>query len=187
MKDSMKMTVKYQFLNMLLMHLGAAGVTFVFGMVAFWYFLSQPVWKEVLSVIFMAVYCSMLYLRAKKFAAIDNKPYTPLKPHMAKGFLFGLEISVVTFILLVLFKLMWTFFCVDGGVVGVIPTAINVIFYFWSFPYNGIMGLSEGLMTWYSEVLMLVLPIVFCTLGYVAGSKNIEIIEKFENYMYEDK
>lgn len=185
MKDSMQITVKYQCVNMLLMHLAAAGVTFVFGMVAFWYFLSQPVWKEILSVIFMAVYFVMLYIRAKKFAVSDNKPYTPLKPNTAKGFLFGVLISLATLVLLLIFKLMWAAFSIDDGIVGIIPTAVNVIFYFWSFPYNGIMGLSGGLMTWYSAVIMLLLPIAACTLGYIAGNKNIEVVEKLEEYMYE--
>lgn len=185
MRDSMKITVKYQFVNMLLMHLAAAGVTFVFGMVAFWYFLSRPVWKEILSVVFMAVYFIMLYIRSKKFAVLDNKSYTPLKPSTAKGFLFGVLISAVTIVLLVLFEFMWSAFCVDGGLVGVIPTAVNVIFYFWSFPYNGIMGLSCGLMTWYSIALMLILPVAACGMGYIAGSKNIEVMEKLEEYMYE--
>ena len=35
MKDSMKITVKYQFVYMLLMQVAASGVAFVFGLVAF--------------------------------------------------------------------------------------------------------------------------------------------------------
>lgn len=181
----MKITVKYQLVMMLLMHLAAAGVAFVFGMVAFWYFLTQPVWKELLSVIFMAVYFAMLYLRAKKFAVLDNKPYTPLKPNKIKGVLFGAAVAAVTFILFALFSFVWKHYSADGGVVGVIPTAVNVIFYFWSFPFNGIMNLSEGMMTWYSVALMLILPIAASALGYLAGCKNIEIMEKLEEYMYE--
>ncbi len=185
MRDSMKMTVKYQFAMIILTHIAAAGVAFVFGMIAFWYFLTQPVWKEVLSVVFMAVYFGMLYLRAKKFAVLDSKPYTPLKPSRIKGLLFGVAAAAVTFILMALFRFVWTRYAVDGGVVGVIPTAVNAIFYFWSFPFNGIMNLSEGNMTLYSAVIMLILPIAACFLGYTAGCKNIEILEKLGEYMYE--
>ena len=46
MKDSMKITVKYQFVYMLLMQVAASGVAFVFGLVAFWYFLSMNIAKE---------------------------------------------------------------------------------------------------------------------------------------------
>lgn len=46
MKDSMKITVKYQFVYMLLMQVAASGVAFVFGLVAFWYFLSINIAKK---------------------------------------------------------------------------------------------------------------------------------------------
>ena len=49
MKDSMKITVKYQFVYMLLMQVAASGVAFVFGLVAFWYFLSMNIAKEIIS------------------------------------------------------------------------------------------------------------------------------------------
>ncbi|MCC8169908.1 MAG: hypothetical protein LIO59_06050 [Oscillospiraceae bacterium] len=185
MRDSMKITIRYQYISMLLMQLAASGAIFVFGMVAFWYFLSQPVWKEILSVVFIAVNFGRLYVRAKRFAVLDNKPYTPLKPSKIKGVLFGVVISAVTLILFLLFEYVWTAFRVDDGIVGVFPTVVNVVFYFWSFPYNGIMGLSHGMMTWYSAALMLAVPIAACTLGYIAGCKNIEVIEKLEEYMYE--
>lgn len=185
MRDSMKITVKYQFASIILMQLAAAGVSFVFGTVAFWYFLTKPVWKEILSAVFIAVYFGMLYIRAKRFAVLDNKPYTPLKPNKIKGLLFGMAAAAVTLALFALFKLVWTFYSSDGGVVGIIPTAVNVIFYFWSFPFNGIMNLSEGTVTWYSVALMLAVPVAACALGYIAGCRKIEIIEKLEEFMYE--
>ena len=85
MKDSMKITVKYQFVYMLLMQVAASGVAFVFGLVAFWYFLSINIAKEIISVIFIGVNFAMLYIPAKNFAIRDNKSYTPLKPSKLKG------------------------------------------------------------------------------------------------------
>ena len=85
MKDSMKITVKYQFVYMLLMQVAASGVAFVFGLVAFWYFLSMNIAKEIISVIFIGVNFAMLYIPAKNFAIRDNKSYTPLKPSKLKG------------------------------------------------------------------------------------------------------
>ena len=73
MKDSMKITVKYQFVYMLLMQVAASGVAFVFGLVAFWYFLSMNIAKEIISVIFIGVNFAMLYIPAKNFAIRDNK------------------------------------------------------------------------------------------------------------------
>lgn len=185
MRDSMKMTVRYQFLNMLLMHIAAAGVTVVFGFVAFWYFMSEPIWKEILSVVFMIVYFMIIYIRAKKFALLDNKPYTPLKLSMIKGVLFGVFIAAVTMLLLAVFKGMWAIYGGSGTLGGVIPTIVSMVFYYWTFPYNGIMGLSQGMMTWYSVVIMALLPIAASWCGYFAGSRKIELVEKFEEYMYE--
>ena len=68
----MKITTGYQFGHFLLIHLGAAGVSFVFQMVAFWYFMDRPFWKEVLSAVFIIVYFGILYTCAKKYGE-----YTP--------------------------------------------------------------------------------------------------------------
>lgn len=95
MKDSMKITVKYQFVYMLLMQVAASGVAFVFGLVAFWYFLSMNIAKEIISVIFIGVNFAMLYIPAKNFAIRDNKSYTPLKPSKLKGAMFGVLISLL--------------------------------------------------------------------------------------------
>ena len=64
-------------------------------------------------------------------------------------------------------------------------TIINVIFYYWSFPYNGIMGLANGTYTIYSGILMLIVPILAAYCGYIAGSKKFEFVEKIEEFMYE--
>ena len=175
MKDSMKITVKYQFVYMLLMQVAASGVAFVFGLVAFWYFLSMNIAKEIISVIFIGV----------NFAIRDNKSYTPLKPSKLKGAMFGVLISVVTTILMALFAFVWAKFSDEIGIHGVVPTIINVIFYYWSFPYNGIMGLANGTYTIYSGILMLVVPILATYCGYIAGSKKFEFVEKIEEFMYE--
>lgn len=187
MRDSMKITVKYQFIYVLLMQLAASGATFVFGTVAFWYFLTVNIVKEILSIIFIGVNFAFLYVAAKKFALRDNKPYTPLRPSKAKGVILGAMVSIVTLILMLLFIFVWSKYSDEAGIHGMLPTAINVIFYFWSFPYNGIMGLSMGAFMPYSAVIMLVMPIVATTAGYIGGCRKIELVEKFEEFMYEKK
>lgn len=183
MRDSMKITVKYQFLNMLLMHAAAVGVTFVFGAVAFWYFLDKPVWKELLSAVFIAVYFGMLYVRAKKFALLDCKPYTPLKPNKLKGLLFGAEIAASIAAVFAVFELVLTLCSGDGGAAAILSS--TALLCFWSFPFYGIMNLSDGMITWYSAVLMIIIPVAACYLGYIAGCRKLEIMEKLEDFMYE--
>ena len=99
--------------------------------------------------------------------------------------MFGVLISVVTAILMALFAFVWAKFSDEIGIHGVVPTIINVIFYYWSFPYNGIMGLANGTYTIYSGILMLVVPILATYCGYIAGSKKFEFVEKIEEFMYE--
>lgn len=185
MRDSMKITVKYQFIYVLLMQLAASGAAFVFGMGAFWYFLTINIAKEILSAVFIGVNFAFLYVAAKKFALRDNKAYTPLRHNKVKGALLGAMVSLVTLALMLLFIFAWSKYSDETGVHGILPTAINVIFYFWSFPYNGIMGLSMGAFMPYSAVIMLIMPIAATTAGYIGGCRKIELVEKFEEFMYE--
>lgn len=185
MRDSMKMTVRYQFGYVILMQAAASGVTFVFGLVAFWYFMNISVAKEILSGAFTIVNFIMLYTTAKKFALLDNKPYTPLKPSKVKGVLFGCAVSVISLVFMALFRFMWIKFGTDIGITGVIPTAVNALFYYWTFPYNGFMNLQNGVFTVYSAVIMVIIPIAATTAGYLAGCNKIEITEKIDEFMYE--
>ena len=61
MKNSVEITVRYQFLRILLMQAAASGIALLFGIVAFWYFLNMSIVKEFLSLIFITVNFSMLY------------------------------------------------------------------------------------------------------------------------------
>lgn len=185
MKDSMKTTVGYQFAYMLLMQMAASGAVLVFGLVAFWYFLNISVAKEILSGAFVIVNFIMLYIPAKKFAVRDNKPYTPLKPSKIKGALFGCVISLVTLAFIVCFRLVWIKFGTDNGISGVFPSVVNAVFYYWTFPYNGFMNLTNGVFSVYSAVIMFVMPIAATASGYIAGCNKIEISEKLDEFMYE--
>lgn len=185
MRDSMKITVGYQFMYILLMQLAAIGVTLVFGLVAFWYFLNMNIVKEIVSIAFMAVNFIMLYIASKKLAQRDCKPYTPLKPSKLKGAMFGVMISAITLVLMLFFVYVWANYSDETGLNGVVPIVINVLFYCWSFPYTGIMGLYNGHFMIYSGIIMLVLPIAATLTGYIAGCKNIEITEKLDEFIYE--
>ncbi len=178
----MKITVKYQFMSMFLMHLAALGVTCVFGLVVFGYLLDKPGWKEFFSVVFMTVYAGMLYIRARKFGVLDSKPYTPLKPNKFKGLLFGAAIAALMVALFVLLKYIGTVFPDDNEVGGVITATI---FYFLFFPFSGIINLQGTAAEWYSLALMIAVPVAACSLGYALGCAGISILEKINKFMYE--
>ncbi len=185
MKDSMKMTVPYQFAYLLLIQLAASAVAFLFGIVAFSYFLMLPVAKEIVSVAFMVMNFAMLYIYSKKFAIRDNKQYTSLKPSIAKGVLFGVLIAAVNVIFMLALTFVWKAYGEAGGGLGVLRTAINAVFYVWTFPYCGIMNLNEGHFSIISAIMLVAVPIAATTAGYIAGCRKFELAEKLDTFIYE--
>lgn len=185
MRESTKITKKYQFVYVLLIQLGASGVAFVFGLVAFWYFMNMKIVKEIISIAFILVNFAMLYIASKKFALLDNKPYTPLKPSRVKGVLFGAVVAVLNVIFVLLYRLLWIKYGIDAGLSGILPMMANTAFYYWSFPYNGLMNMDSGVISAYSVVFMIVIPVAATTLGYIAGEKKFELAEKLDEFMYE--
>lgn len=185
MRDSMKITVGYQLGYMLLMQLAASGVAFVFGTVAFWYFTNINIAKQILSCILILVNFGMLYIPAKKFALLDGKSYTPLRQVKIKGLMLGCAITVCNLIFAVLFRVLWIYFGTETGITGLLPTLYNAFFYFWTFPYNGLMNLDNGVFTIYSAAIMLIMPPAATFIGYIAGCKKFELAEKLDKFMYE--
>ncbi len=184
MRDSMKITVPYQFGHILLTHLGAVSVAFVFQTVAFWYFIGTKGCKEVLAIVFTAIYAGMIYHSSRKLSLLDHKTYTPLKPSVLKGAMFGAGIAVVTLVLFVLWKFAWINSADETGLVG-IGLVINFVFSFWTFPYYGFLGASNGEITVIGGALMLIVPILASTAGYLAGKYKLDLLDVIERFSYE--
>lgn len=185
MRESARWTTKYQFLNMLLTSLKAVAVAFVFLAAAFYGFLAKPVVKEILSMVFIVVYFGIVYSRAHKFAAMDLKSHTSTKPSILKGIMFGVVIALTFFAALLAYKLMWAAVGTDGTINSVPAWIYSLVFWFYTIPYNGIMGLAHGEMTWYSQLLMLIVPILASAIGYAAGLKGFNIMDKIAGMVYE--
>jgi len=184
MRDSMKMTVPYQFGQVLLAHIGAAAVSFVFQMVAFWYFIGRNGFKEVMAVIFMLIYAGMIYNSVRRLSLLDHKSYTPLKPSIVKGVMFGVCIAITNVVLLILWKIIWST-CADSTGLNGVGIAVNAVFTFMTFPYYGVMGASKGAVTVISIILMILVPTAASTAGYIAGKYKFDILDKIERFAYE--
>ncbi|MGN1115816.1 MAG: hypothetical protein ACI4TH_04545 [Candidatus Ornithomonoglobus sp.] len=190
MRNSIDITRKYQFGYMLLHHLTTVLIIIVFEAIAFWYFLDKTIGRQVVAVIFTIVYGLALYSYARKLAAWDNKPYTPLKPELKWGFLWGLAISASVGIFLIIYKLDWHFFAAidENGVpylTSLWAIGINMLFYIWTGPYFGFVESQGGGIAVYGQILMLVVPMIATTLGYKAGVKNFDLIEKLDSLTLE--
>lgn len=185
MREGIKMTARYEILYMLFVQLLATAISFVFITVAFWWFVDKPVWKEILSFVFILVNGGFIYTYAHRFAVQDNKPYTPMKSSMLKGVMMGLVISAVNILLFLLFTLVWALWGEGSHLTNWFAISINTLFSLWTFPYMGIMGMSCGNITWYSVIILALMPPAASSLGYYAGSKKFFLLEAIDKFSYE--
>ncbi|MDD6485166.1 MAG: hypothetical protein PUF72_11470 [Clostridiales bacterium] len=187
MRETTKMTVPYQFMNIFFAHLAAVGIIMILTLMAFLWVLEKSVIKEIMSVILIICYGLALYSRAAELSRRDNKPYSRLKPDMKKGVMFGVVIAATNFVMILLMKLGWVIWGTPEGMGSVWGVVMNAVFWFWTSPYSGIMGLSRGMMTWYSYVLLAAVPTAATTLGYWAGCKGFELTSVLLKFQYEKK
>lgn len=185
MKDSMKITVPYQFGQVLLTHLGAAVIAFTFQSVAFWYFIERMVFKEILGVVFTLIYAGMIYQKVDFMSVRDHREYTPLKPSLVKGVMFGVLTAAVTFVLFLLWKYAWTYSVNDGGLTGVWAHIVNVVFVVWTFPFYGLMHADHGTVSVVGMIAMFAVPIAASTLGYISGKRGINLADIIQRAAYE--
>lgn len=191
MREGIKMTKKYQIFYTLITQLFASGISVLFTLIAFWTLLDKNIFKEILSIIFVLVNFGMIYSQAGKFAWYDKKPYTPLNVDSKKSILMGLVVSAVTLILFIVLKLSWALGGTqsDAGMYlnNGFAIAGNALFMLWTFPFFGILGMSHGYITWYSLVILLVMPPVAAFLGYNAELKDFHILEKIYKFSFVQK
>ena len=185
MKNSVEITRGYQIGHMILWHLAAAMVCIVFELVACWYFLDQPVARYVIAGIFTVVYAFLIYDRAHKFAAFDAKSYTPLQPELKWGLVWGVCIAGITAAAIVIYRLNWMFFSVDGAMTNIFSIIINLMFNLWTAPYFGFISDTNGIIPIFAMILMIVVPIISSVLGYFAGMKHFDIIAALDSLTVE--
>lgn len=187
MREGIKMTAKYEVFYMLLVQVIASAISLLFSSVAFWWFLDKSVWKELLSIIFILVNGGMIYSHAHRFAIQDNKPYTPMNTSIFKGIMMGLIITIVNLLIFAAFKAVWYLWGTDTSLTNWGAAGVNTLFSIWTFPYFGILGTSNGHITWYAAVIFTIMPPIASYLGYTAGCKQFYLLEAFTKFSYEKK
>ena len=185
MRNSVEITRGYQFGYMILGHIIAVLIAIVFESIACWYFLDKPVAKYIVAAVFTVVYGLVIYSKASKLAGFDAKTYTPLEPHIKWGVLWGVAISATVLAWCIIFRLNWILFSTDGKMTEIIPVIVNLIFYVWTSPYFGFMSDSGAEIPAFAGALMLAVPIAASTLGYLAGMRHFDIIEKLDSLTVE--
>lgn len=185
MKDKINRIFWRQCGKLLLQHLFITSVITLFALAAFWWFIEQPVWKELFSVICTLLYFALMMSAARRIAVEDGRSWTEQTPYPAKGFLTSLTVLAVTFFLWLIYRFTWSFLTIDGSIYGIAGTIYNVLFTVWTFPFNGLTRLYMGGMMWYGHFLVYLTPLLSITIGYLLGYKKISLSERIEPFMYE--
>lgn len=176
MKNSVEITRGYQFRYMILRHFIAVVCILLFEWVLFSFF-GMPIAKYILSGLCTVAYGGILYSAASKLARFDKKNYTPLEPERKWGVFWGVAISAMIGIFMVLFVFARYIPYVGGYIV--------LLFFLITGPYFGFLVDGAGTIPVYAAVLMLAIPILASTLGYIAGSSDFTLAEKLDDLTFE--
>ena len=186
MKNSVGITRNYQMWYMLGRALFGAFVSVVVEIVVFINFFDVEVVRNIIGFVMSFVYGCILYTGAAKLGRLDAKPYTSLKVEVWRPLIWGGVLALVNALFLVVYKINWAHIPVGEELPSLMSVIINGIFYFWNAPYMGfIYGNTGGYISLAVIIGMILLPIVACFLGYMAGSKNMFVLDKVNDFMFE--
>ncbi len=120
------------------------------------------------------IYWPIIFDAAWKVGKFDAKPYTGVKPYLAKGFILGLLSEIPAFLFLILNVIFNS---------TALQTIFNLICIGYSLPYLGFIGSSATAVTiWYLPVLFAV-PLI-SGIGYILGTKSVKVLDNLPNIMY---
>ena len=140
----------------------------------------------VFSIISLIIYFGLMYSEAYQIAQMDKKKITEEKPYFLKGFLLPVGLTVITILTYILYYFVWKFM-MNGPTFNLVGWLLNMIFIIWTYVFNGIIGLSNGVMEWYGYIIVIFVPVLFSGIGYIAGLKDFDINSKLSKFVNEKK
>ena len=174
--DGMKLVGTY------LMAVASAVILFL---VAFFSFINNQVLMTIFCSFFILVVFGFVYTAAARVARHDVKPYYDVSHFPARGFVIGLIPVAFTTLLVILWQLAYIPSFLDlakyGGLPNYIYLADQFVFVIYTFPFNSFMKLDGNIITWYSYVMIYLIPYLACGLGYLAGYRNFSF---YDQYIY---
>ena len=186
MKNSVDITRGYQTFYMLRRAIFAVFVCIIVQVVVFINFLDEKVLRTIVGCIMVLVYAAVLYTGASTLGKFDAKPYTPLKIQLWRPLIWGGIIAAINIVFFVMYKINWALMPQGEELPTLISVIINGIFYVWNSPFIAfIMGNTNGYIPTVIVVLMAIMPVIACLAGYFAGSKNLFVLEKANDFMFE--
>lgn len=182
---SAQIDLKSQFLSVFCRHIFISALAAVFGIGAFWWFLTQRASNVLYSCIFTCIYFGMMYSKCHKTASHDLKGYAGTKAYAAKGAVLAVPVVCVSLILDLAHLWVWKYFSDTTGLTSVPAVICNTLFILWNFAFNGIMAIERSHVSAAGRILIYAVPVISAFCGYFAGYKRFFISEKLMPFMYE--
>jgi len=132
-------------------------------------------------VVMVIVQVHFMYARGYEIADHDLKSYSILKPYKWKGFALALPIVAVTFILTILYNIIWANSILDSGY----EIILNFIYIVWIIPYYPFTITVQGTVNILGMLASVLIPTLFLGLGYILRMKNFDLSKVTDKIMYE--
>ncbi len=173
-KDGMKLVGNY---------LMAVAAQIILFLIAFLSFIDNQVLMIIYCSIFIIVVFGFVYTAAARIAKRDLKPYYNVSHFPSRGFLIGLIPAALTTILIILWQLVYIPSFLDmakyGGIPNYLYMADQFVFVIYTFPFNAFMQIDGNHITWYSYIMIYLIPYLASGLGYWAGNRNFSFYDKY--------
>jgi len=183
---NLKYSIKGQIISVILEHLRAA---IIFFMV--WIFAIRITSSKTGGIIYSAIttflYFVIMYSAGYQAEKNDKKSYSPLTPTPYKGAVLSLGVLAVNALIVLSYLLAWRISGDGENFTNLRAVAVNAIYLFWFSPFIGFLGTQKGAIAPFGYIIIFVLPILSCFLGYFAGYKNFDISAKLRFLVYEKK
>ncbi len=141
----------------------------------------------VVSVLYVIIYFSVLYIMGWRFAHHDIQPHNKENGHILKGFLISISILLLNFILWVGYWFSWKYLSIDGALATSTGLIYNLLFVFDTVFISSIGEVSGGKINLLGNLLLYLIPFFSVGFGYITGFKNISFDGKFDSLVYEKK
>ncbi len=176
-----------QVMKLLKLHIYTAAVGTLFGMMFLGVVSLKSSMYTAFSVLFTVIYFIVIYIRAWECAIYDKKQYSTTSVYLLKGAVLTIGIIACNFVLWLLYAFSWKYLSIDGMIATTTGTIYNMIYVVYTFMYAGFAKITQGVVSLSAHLLIILVPLVASTLGYIAGAKNISISEKILPFVYEKK
>lgn len=175
-----------QILSVIFAHIKAALIFFIVWAIAIG-LTGTRVGGLIYSSISAVFYAIIIYSEGYAAEKNDKKSYTPLEPFAYKGAIIATGLLFMNILVLVTYKLSWTFGSDGGTLVKLWALLGNFFSIFWFSPYLNLLGMESGKFSGFGYAIVLVLHMLMSSLGYYAGYKNFDLSEKMQKFIYEKK